>query len=293
MRWMSLRAARCRQAAGERPQRAELGRPAAGRRPRADRRRTHRRSRCSRRFAAIGMRSITVDWRATLPSSAMSTYSDSAGGVAPASQRERVDPVVGQHRQLAPRHVDGRQASARHRVVLRAARNRQRRTRDVDADPRSAARQRRAPRTRRRFRSSSRRRSRTRARRPAGARAGRQRRVRGKFLAARKRVGQKAIEVIVVRRGYRALHAASSASGVVFAQLARARKRLPFERVLVRLVAAASAAWARTHPESMPRELADPRIAQFHASRFLRSTEASAALSASGGALRYRPFPLR
>ena len=38
----------------------------------------------SRKFAAIGTRSMCVDWRSTLPRSSISTYKDSAGGDVPA-----------------------------------------------------------------------------------------------------------------------------------------------------------------------------------------------------------------
>ena len=52
-------------------------------------------------------------------------------------QREHVDDVVRQHRDLVARHVDGRQARARDRVD-RVAHDAERRRRDVHADPHAA-----------------------------------------------------------------------------------------------------------------------------------------------------------
>ena len=88
----------------------------------------------SRRLAAIGTRLTRVAWRSTVPSAPTSAYSDSAGTVAPAASVKRRDRLVGQHRDLAARHVDGGQPRARRGVERRAARNRERRRGDVDAD---------------------------------------------------------------------------------------------------------------------------------------------------------------
>ena len=143
--------------------------------------------------------------------------------------------ALGQHRQLAARHVHGRQAlrARSRRAACRAAISKRGRG-DVDADLAVAVGERRAPRTRRRSRSSiassieNARTGATAARASAAARP-----TRGNAVPLRKRLGEEAVEVVVVRRRNRAARAQQLRAGSSALGCARRVERLPFERVLV------------------------------------------------------------
>ena len=157
---------------------------------------------------------------------------------------------------------------------------------DVDADLATGRCRGRAPRTRRRSRSSTRRRSRTRA--PAATRQVRHRRQRAprrEIGALRKRLGEKAIEVVVVRRRNRAARAQQLERADPLGR-ARGVERLPFGRVLVGPVEQHRRASQRSAAGNVRARSSALHCAISRASRSLRATDASAAFSASGGALR-------
>jgi hypothetical protein len=150
-------------------------------------------------------------------------------------QRERGDDRLGQHRDLAARHVHGRQTCARNGVERRAARDDERGGCDVDADFAAAPRQRA---NRERIIDLGRRRVVDRECAHLGARElghGGKRPIGPKRRSLRKGLRKKSVEVIVVRRRNRAASGEQRERGGSTA-ITRGGERFPFERVLVRLV---------------------------------------------------------
>ena len=148
-------------------------------------------------------------------------------------ERERADHGIGQHRDLAPRHVDGRQPRAGDRVECAAARNRERGRRDVDADLVMAVAER--PHGERVVDLGGRRVV-DRERGDVGERQlawRRQRRIGRKVESLRKRRQAERVEMVIVRRRDRAA-GGQQRQRIGARGLARGRERLPFERILVR-----------------------------------------------------------
>ena len=167
----------------EPPQHAQLGAPLRIGRRRERRSRMRRRSRRGAGSPRPERDSPASRVERACRPASTSAYSESAGRAAPCRERERRDRGIGQHRDLAPRHVDGRQALARDRVERRAARNRRAPAPRCGCRSRDGRSRVRAPRTRRRSRSSCDRRSRTRARpRAAGPAVAGARRTRGNAM---------------------------------------------------------------------------------------------------------------